>query len=200
MSQNDRTPPSTVRLLTFDPSDTKFASSSVHSVCVWAMDGDLLQVFSLQEPCMTLRFSIDQNELLCITRSSQVMRWSLMEDLEGEDDVLAVPAVQTRRLSSGSARLGVSTLPRQAPLAAAISPDQCTLAMLYRGRPIFLCSLEDDTIVGTCGRDVGSKTSNISVQTAIFNPNPELSVLAVAYQDGVLAIYDTLDAERACQY
>jgi hypothetical protein len=62
------------------------------------------------------------------------------------------------------------------------------LAILYRGRPIHLWSLEDDSLLGLCGRDVGSKAVNISVQTALFNPNPDSGLLAVAYQDGELAV------------
>ena len=186
-SDQQRRLPLTIRLLAFDASDTRFASASVHAICVWSIDGDLLHVFSLQEPCVSMRFSVDLKELIGITRSSRVARWPLWEE---EDDMLLVPAVQSRRLSTGNTRLPVSDLPRQAPLAAAISPDQSMLAMLYRGRPIYICSLEDDTILGFCGRDVGSSTSNISVQTALFNPNPEASLLAVAYQDGELAVYD----------
>jgi WD40 repeat protein len=180
-------PPPTVRLLTFDSSDAHFASASVHSICVWSIDGELLRLLSLQEPCVSIRFSANHEELLGITRSSRIVQWSLCEE---EDEMLAVPAVQTRRLSTANTRFAIPALPHQAPLAAALSPDQSTLAMLYRGRPVYICSLDNGTVLGICGRDVGSKSSDISVQTAVFNPNRGLSLIAVAYQDGELAIYD----------
>jgi WD40 repeat protein/pimeloyl-ACP methyl ester carboxylesterase len=192
MSQSDSSfrgrPHSTVRLLAFDSSDSQFASATVHSICVWSIEGELLRTFSLQEACVSMRFSVDQDGLLGVTRSSRVVRWQLRE----EEDMLSVPAVYSRRLSTGDTRLPVSDLSRQAPLTAAINSDQSMVAMLYRGKPIYICSLEDGTVLGTCGRDAGSSAPNISVQTALFNPNPELSLLAVAYQDGVLAVYDAL--------
>ena len=180
--------PSTVRLLAFDSSDARFASAGTHSICVWSIDGELLRLLSLQEPCVSIKFAADQKELFGIARSSQVTRWSLFDD---ESDALTIPVAQTRRLSTGSTRFPVPALPRQAPLAATISPDETTLAILYRGRPVYLCSLDDNTVIGICGRDVGSNSPNISVQTALFNPNPELSLLAIAYQDGELAVYDS---------
>jgi hypothetical protein len=78
----------------------------------------------------------------------------------------------------------------QAPIAAAISPHQSLLAPPHRGQPIICRSLEGDAVLGLCGRDVGSKTPNISVQTALFNLNSDSGLLVAAYQDGELALYD----------
>ncbi|OAP62860.1 hypothetical protein AYL99_02087 [Fonsecaea erecta] len=179
--------PQAVRLLAFDSSDMRLASASTHSICVWSIGGELLHMFLLQDSCVLLEFSPEQNGVIGVTRSSQIFRWNLLE----AEEELFVPRVYIRRQSPGNTRQEKQVLPCQAPLAAAVSPDRSLLALLYRGRPIYLYNLEDDAIIGQCGRDVGSKVPNISVQTALFNPNPELNLLAVAYQDGELAIYDS---------
>lgn len=136
------------------------------------------QEYHLQQSCMTLAFAKEENALLAVNRGSRLVRWNL-------DNHNIKESLCTGTLPSQ----GQKTI-RQAPIAAVISPDQTMLAILYRGRLIHLWSLEDDTLLGLCGRDVGSKAVNISVQTGLFNPNPDSGLLAVAYQDGELAVYD----------
>jgi WD40 repeat protein/pimeloyl-ACP methyl ester carboxylesterase len=168
-----------VKLLAFDQSTYRLASVGPNTLRVWTLKGEQLQAFELQQPCVTLAFGKKGNELIFINRGSRLMRWNL------DDHTMRREFICTGTLPGQ----GQKTI-RQAPIAAAISPDQTILAMLYRGRPIHLWSLEDDTLLGLCGRDVGSKTVNISVQTALFNPNPDSGLLAVVYQDGKLALYD----------
>ena len=176
--------PAPVKLLAFDTSSQRLASASPQSICVWSLAGDLLQRFSIKEPCVTIAFALGHDALITVSRASRVLFWSL--DETDEDPLF--PTV--RRLSSGSVNPSVNVVPRQAPLAAAISPDQTMLALLYRGRPVYLWSLQDNTLLGLCGRDLAMKTSNISVLTALFNPNVESGLLVIAYQDGELALYD----------
>ncbi|KIX08738.1 uncharacterized protein Z518_03395 [Rhinocladiella mackenziei CBS 650.93] len=175
-----------VRLLAFDSSETRFASASHQSVCLWSMNAELLTTFRISEFLVTLTFSIDQRELIGVSRSSRVVRWKVYE----EDNMLSVAGCHARHPATGNTVHHNSALLTKYPIAATISPDQSLLALLYRGEPIYLCSLEDNTVVGQCGRDVGSKFPNISVQTALFNPNPDLRLLAIAYQDGELSVYD----------
>ena len=175
-----------VRLLAFGSSDSVFASGGLQTICVWSSEGELLNLFEINEPHVTMVFSIRQDEIIGVTRLSRVARFALKEV---EEDLLTPPE-QHRRRSSAYVNHQALQLPRQASLAAAISPDQTTLALLYRGKPVYLYNLEDDTVLGTCGRDVDSGAPNISVLTALFNPSPEFNLLAIAHQDGDLAIYD----------
>ena len=168
-----------VKLLAFDLSADRLASVGPKTLRVWTLKGEQLQSFEVQQPCIALAFAKEGNGVIAVNRGSRLVRWNL------DDNSMRRESVCTGTLPGQ----GHKTI-RQAPIAAAISPDQTMLALLYRGRPIHLWSMEDDTLLGLCGRDVGSKTVNISVQTALFNPNPESGLLAVAYQDGVLALYD----------
>ena len=175
-----------VKLLAFGASDSVFASGGLQSICVWSSTGELLEILEVNEPHVAMLFSLNQEAIIAVTRSSRVARLTL----KGFEKELTTPLEQHRRRSSAYVREQALQLPRQAPLAAAISPGQTTLALLYRGKPIYLYNLDDDTLLGTCGRDVSSTAPNISVLTALFNPNPDYNLLAVAHQDGDLALYD----------
>jgi WD40 repeat protein len=183
--------PNPVKLLVLNGTDTLLASACLQNIYLWSFDNELLQVFHIDEPCVLLTFSLDGKALIAVTRSSCIHRL----DVFGETTDSSTLGRKINSFASNTGSKGV-TLPRQAPLTAAISPDQSVLALLYRGRPIYLCSLEDDAIIGLCGRDVNSRSSNISVQSALFNPNQDLHLLAVSYQDGELALYDTLTQEE----
>lgn len=178
------------RLIAFDSQDEKFAACGVQSICVWSLVGEPLHFFELREPQVAFAFSLDGRNLITVGRSSRVVRHCLTStEPELELGVDQSSHSQRRRSSAYYSVEGLQ-LPRQAPLAAAISPDQTTVALLYRGKPIYLYSLEDDALLGTCGRDVNSSAPNISVLTALFNPNPDSNLLAVAHQDGDLALFD----------
>lgn len=177
----------TVRLLTFDSVDQCFASAGLQSICVWSVTGELLHLFEIQQPLVNMFFTLDQQAILAVTRSTKIVRITVREK-EDED---ARPSFLERRRSSGYVGSKDLKLPNQAPLAVTISSDQTVLALLYRGKPIYLYNVEDDQVLGTCGRDSGSSRSNISVLTAVFNPSPGSGLLAVSHQDGDLALYDS---------
>lgn len=176
-----------VKLLAFGSSDEMLASCGVNSICVWSSAGDLLHMFALNEPHIATTFSLDSESVIAVTNSSRVNRFELKR-VESE---LIPPAGLYRRRSSGYYEAEGLQLPRQAPLAVAMSPDQMTLALLYRGKPIYLYSLEDGLVRGTCGRDANSTAPDISVLTALFHPISEVDILAVSHQDGDLALFDT---------
>jgi len=144
------------------------------------MKGEQLQTFEFQQPCMTLAFTKEGNGLIVVDQGSRLVRWNFGEQ-----------GIRKESIYTGTLPSRCHRTIHQAPIAAAISPHQSLLALLYRGQPIHMWSLEGDALLGLCRRDVGSKTSNISVQTALFNPNSDPGLLTVVYQDGELALYDT---------
>lgn len=183
--------PNPVKLLSLNGTDTLLASACLQNIYLWSLDGELLQNFHVNEPCVLLTFSLDGKDLIAVTRSSCIHRLDVLG--KTTDSSTVGGKINPSAINTSSQGF---TLPRQAPLTAAISPDQSMLALLYRGRPIHLCSLEDDPSIRLCGRDANSRSSNISVQTALFNPNQDVHLLAVSYQDGELALYDTLTLEE----
>ncbi|ERF71820.1 hypothetical protein EPUS_01735 [Endocarpon pusillum Z07020] len=107
-----------------------------------------------------------------------------------EDDSVILVATRSNE------GLSLAVADGSTPLAATISADAKTLALVYRGRPVHLWSVEDDYLFAFCGRDAGKQNSNISPATALFNPNSKVSLLAIGYQDCFLGIYDTETQEE----
>jgi WD40 repeat protein len=171
--------PEPVKYLKFDSICQRLASAGPKSVRLWSLEGHLLWALSLQHPCATLSFAKDDAALMAITRGNRSIWWN-------SDDGSLIK----EHFYDGKSQAQLRKATSQMPLAAAVSPDQTMMALLYRGQPIHIWSLENDTLIGLCGRDVGKNAPNISVLTAIFNPNPDLPILAVAYQDGELALYE----------
>jgi hypothetical protein len=51
--------------------------------------------------------------------------------------------------------------------------------------------MEEDTYAGSCGKKLSNGETSTHVVVALaFNPNPDISLLAVAYLDGDLALID----------
>lgn len=85
---------------------------------------------------------------------------------------------------------------RRAPSAIAISSNQKMLAIGYSGQSISLWNLEGDTSFGTCGKKLPSGETTTHAATAlVFNPNPNISLLAASYLDGELALLDPFQDE-----
>jgi WD40 repeat protein len=79
---------------------------------------------------------------------------------------------------------------------AAFSPDESILAIAYEGRPVKLWDLADDGLIGPLGRetqlDLSSLPlgSNTSASSLVFHPDESVTLLAVAYEDGDLGLFD----------
>jgi WD40 repeat protein len=174
-----------VKKLTFDNLGHHLASSGNKHIILWNLAGQRLWKHRLDHACVDLAFSPNDDLLLAATRGSRVLRWDTSCGTLIRDEV-----------DLSSCRRPSQVPIRQVPIAAALSPDLTTLALVYRGRPIQLWSLESDTFISLCGRDSGVGAPNISAGTALFNPDPALSLLAVAYQDGQLALYDPWTQEE----
>ncbi|KAI4266874.1 MAG: hypothetical protein LQ337_008625 [Flavoplaca oasis] len=86
-----------------------------------------------------------------------------------------------------------STLGRP-PTVIKINLEHKLLAVTYRSLPVFLFDLETFTMLGTCKLPTSERVSSsaqIPITDFVFNPNPEVELLAVAYMASELALYDT---------
>ncbi|KGO68203.1 hypothetical protein PITC_038700 [Penicillium italicum] len=93
------------------------------------------------------------------------------------------------------------TPPRGTPCAFTLSTNQRLLAVAYSGRPITLWDMEEDDYAGSCGKknSSGETSTHVVVVALAFNPNPGISLLAVAYLDGDLALLDPFaDQQLEC--
>jgi hypothetical protein len=80
----------------------------------------------------------------------------------------------------------------QIVVTADICPRTELLAVARRGRPPEIWSVQDDVMITTCHLAGDKPDVRITpVSHVLFNPNRDIELLAVASQDGQLAIFDT---------
>ncbi|KAF4634517.1 hypothetical protein G7Y89_g3587 [Cudoniella acicularis] len=80
---------------------------------------------------------------------------------------------------------------------AAFSLEHNLLSVVYRGLPIAIYTIDGNEFLGACARveEAREGIGDIALLSMIFNPNPELNLIAALYLDGDLALYDTLELE-----
>lgn len=174
-----------VKLLRFENIKGLLASSGHKKIRLWNLVGDQLWTQDLRNGGTSLTMSQDANQITLVDRSNEVHTCG-----PASGEIQYYCRFMETNLT-GQRR----TLP--APLAASISADLTMVAVVHRGKPVSLWSLENDDLIGHCDRDAGEigQSNNISAQTALFNPNPDLSLLVIAYQDGDLALFDPWSQE-----
>ncbi|PMD37923.1 WD40 repeat-like protein, partial [Hyaloscypha variabilis F] len=115
-------------------------------------------------------------------------------------------AITTRDVSTGKI---ISSTTRQNPFetqqlgfrrpidCAAVSLEHNLVSVVYRGLPIAIYTLDDNEFLGSCAREEEAREGrgDIALLSMIFNPNPELNLIAALYLDGDLALYDTVELE-----
>lgn len=160
------------------------ASSSRKSIRLWDVTtGTLLfnHPISPGSDPLTIAFNDDETNILVATRSKEFIS---LETSNG--------AVISRRSWTETSIVGAGSIHDRAPTGAEISVEHQMMAITSRGLPVFLWDLRSFECIGTCKRPTqrrGPVPSNIT--GIVLNPNPDLELLAVAYFEGQLALYDT---------
>ena len=171
-----------VRVLQFGTLARVLASAGLRSVKLWdvTMGTCLLSLSTMTNP-MALAFDDDDKLLIAATRSKEVVSW------------------QTSDATTASYYLWEDHLAGRTPTEVVISMEHKLMAIVYRALPIMLWSLEMQQLLGSCSRlsDKHADTSH-GIMSAAFNPNPELWLIAVAYWDGEISLYDTVRRTKKC--
>ncbi|CAH0017931.1 unnamed protein product [Clonostachys rhizophaga] len=149
-------------------------------------------VHSLASPPRPLGMEFDGETLLIASRNNYVATWNLGHD--------ARPESVRRPWSDTDTPETNRTPPRGTPCALTLSTSHGMLAVAYSGQPITLWDMEEDAYAGSCGKKLSSGETSTHVVVALaFNPNPDISLLAVAYLDGDLALLDPFaDQQLEC--
>ena len=168
-----------VKLLRFEDIQNLLASSGHRKIRLWNLAGDQLWMHDLKNGGMSINISQDASLITLVDRANGAITWETTGGtLQHHCHFVETEAGGQRR-----------RLP--APLAASISADLTMVALVHRGKPVSLWSLENDDLIGYCDPDTNDLgMANISAHTALFNPNPDLYLLVVAYQDGDLALFN----------
>lgn len=168
------------KFLKFANSGERLLVSGSHRLNMFSVNGALLWTFSHRDAVAAAGFSMADDTVTVTTRGSSVIHFSAAHGVVISGESLG--REECRKLKGAA---------HQAILNADISPDLSMIAIAYRGRPVQLWSLERDVCFGTCWfkRDTPGLPC-ASVSEVLFNRNPAVELLAVASQDGELAIFD----------
>lgn len=175
-----------VKILHFGEAGKVLVSSGEKKICIWEM-GSWLELWSFDISHQSLSFMLTEDDrlLLAALSNNQLMSWDLTTGL------LRDCADWTKDF------FGQNDFALRRPTAAAFSVELKLLAVVYRGRDILLWDVELEAIHETYGKYTGARVgrslANTTVSTLIFNPAPGATLLAAAYSDGDLVLFDTSD-------
>jgi WD40 repeat protein len=174
-----------VKVLKFDNSCKRFASAGWKMIKLWDRTGSQIWSQSLASPCIAVAF--DTKHVAGVSKASHVTFWDLMDGAVKSDHFY-------RYRTPDDVDFNAS---HRAPLAAAFSNNVEILALGYRSQYVCLWDLGNQDFIGCCSRPAedGSGTVGLCVGTVHFNPNPDMNLLAVGYQDGDLAIFEPWSRE-----
>ncbi len=163
-----------VKFLRFSNASHLLASAGYRQIKMWSIDGELVWKTSHEGPLSTMSFTETDENLVVANRHGSITTLNV-DDGTNEGG-------QTTHLRGFS----------QVALTADICPKAELLAVAYRGRPPQIWSIQDDVMITSC--HLARDQPGVPIMPAskvLFNPNPAIELLAVSYQDGELAIFDT---------
>lgn len=184
-----------VKLLHFGHRVDILISAGPRKLRVWnAGSWEQLWEFKTPQQCMSLALIEEDQFLLGALKNNHLAIWDLAEG------ILRDTADWTLDLE------GPQSHAYRRPIAASFCMESCLLAVVYRGQDILLWDLDRNELHDTYSK-AGSSTKNAKVDVSagvtgglVFSATPNETLLAAAYSDGDLVLFDVLEGtvrERA---
>ncbi len=173
-----------VKTLQFGETGKLLVSASAKVVRVWDISPlQQLWKFDLPQQCMSFALTDNDRLLLGALKNNHLLFWDLTSG------VLRDSTDWTQDLEGHHAHAS------RRPTAAAFGMGLSLLAVVYRGQDILLWDLERDALHETYSKDTGARPgtriTNATVWSLVFCPAPAATLLAAAYFDGDLVLFDT---------
>ncbi|KAH8714072.1 hypothetical protein GQ44DRAFT_660589 [Phaeosphaeriaceae sp. PMI808] len=160
----------------FDPFGAFVAISSRKYVGIWEIDGKLRWQTRIRNRNTIM--SSSQDVLIGITPQGRFYQWDLdTGELIHEQVYVYQSPYSDTNTSMGSGK---------APSAACFSPGLELVALNYRNSPICIYECSTGSFIAWAIDE-----HNRAAEQLIFNPNPEVGLLLVAYNESHLALYDS---------
>lgn len=174
-----------VKILQFKSKTAVMASCGMKTIRIWdTCSGEMIHNF--QAPQRFIGLAFDKSLLIAASSKNYLASWDLDNDGARQPD--------RQWNDSGES---MNTRSRRTPCAVSIAVSHRMLAVAYSGRPITLWDLEEDTYYGSCGKKLASgETSTHMVTALVFNPNPNIGLLAASYLDGELVLIDPFNDQE----
>ncbi|TGO44380.1 hypothetical protein BCON_0531g00030 [Botryotinia convoluta] len=180
-----------VRLLIFGEVKNILVSAGSKRICIWGLKTkEQLSVFQTPQQCMAIALDDQDRYLLAALKNHRLLIW----DLENEGPPEAID--WTQGLEAMTIRL------YRRPTTAAFGVDSNLLAVIYKGQDILLWSLANDELVALYSRETGISAESLGkpygssgVRCLVFGNASTAHLLACAYTDGELVLFDTSVSE-----
>ena len=154
----------------------RIAVCTIKSLSLHDLHGTTLWEQKLRFRCILLTSLRD--ELYAVTQHGQVLKWSLSTgELESE---------QHFEFQNHGEETSYNRLPARAPMVASVSPDMEMIALGYRGGTICLWDMPKHDFINWALDDEDKIPTHM-----IFNPNSNINLLLVIYQNHQFSLYDT---------
>lgn len=174
-----------VRHLRFANLSNLLASSGRRKVRLWnAITGVRLWVAEHRNDIVTLNFNEEDTLVMAATRSNQIAFWGVSDGVELDTCPLheTVPGDQSAY--------------RPPSTHAQFSTELSLLAVAHRQQPISIWDLVSNSFIGQFYVLGTKRFPGPLVVAMVFNPNPQVNLIAASYQEGQLAVFDPWNQEQ----
>ncbi|OIW25313.1 hypothetical protein CONLIGDRAFT_622861 [Coniochaeta ligniaria NRRL 30616] len=169
-----------IDLLHFPEPGVYVAGCSSKFLTLWSRKGEIIWETRLRSRCVFLVST--STELIGITEGGRSLTWELTSGklLEQHNFPYQQPDIEDG--------LGIDhrTVSSRAPGSVSMSPDMEVLALGYRTGPVCLWGFQQKVFIGWAMDE-----NNGVVNHVLFNPNPNISLILVAYGGSPLGLYDS---------
>lgn len=179
--------------LAFSEHGTFLASAGAKTLRIWSLiDGQELVSFKIPSLCLALQFSEEDTVLRVATRQNELLEF----DMLGQTFLREEPASWTADLEE--------TMQFRAPTLIALGSATGLLSVIYRGENIVLWDYLEDIIHDVYEKETGSvfvygshklAEGTTTVTSVTFSQAVDTNLLAAAYTDGDLIVYDLTSGE-----
>ncbi|KAL4738509.1 hypothetical protein BDV11DRAFT_170931 [Aspergillus similis] len=169
-----------VRRLSFASAADILVSSGRRRLCCWKVTtGEKQWEVLMDDEAVALRFGQDDAVLYVAVKTNRAL---ILESMSGDviDSFLFCDWDEEERCEHRY---------RRPPIYADISPTLSRVGLAYRQRPVNFWGLEGYEYEGQFHRSRIAYPEPL-IHAFIFNPNPELNLAAVSFQDGVTMVFD----------
>jgi len=177
--------------LAFSDSGSLLASAGAKTVRIWSTaEGNEIANFKISSLCLALAFSEEDQMLLVATRQNRLVEW----DVQSEQFYREEPLTWTADLEE--------SVQGRTPTSVTIGTCLGLVSVNYRGENAFLWDYIDERVFDVYEKETGSITNFGShklsegittVSATMFSQALDTHLLAAAYNDGDMYVYDTED-------
>lgn len=174
-----------IYLLQFDLQGSFIVGSSRRFLKLWDLQGNLLWETRVRVRFFLLTFS--SAYVLGVTLQGKALKWDIETGELVDEHVFVYQSPEDNDASYG--------MTYKAPCAASVSPNLELTALAYRNGPVCLFDLESTDFVGWA-LDANRRCP----QHLIFNPNQDVNLLLVIYNESHMSLFDPWSGALVNEY